>query len=598
MKNRIFLSGAATTLLLACPVFAGGRPYHSYVDPLIGSQGPGNVFVGPSRPFGMVKTGPDCDKNSNSGYSSDRSRPVHGFSHLHVSGTGGGPKYGNISVMPFSGPFNKVERAELRSEEKVRTGYYATTLQGAGIGVELTAAHSAAFHRYRFPAGAGAGIKIDCGSFLGESSIPDAREAQQFVGSEVEIISSTEVRGYSRIRGGWNNGSAYTVYFYAVSDRPFSSFGTWRGDEIVPGAKAQADTGRKTGAYLLFENASGGPLQLKVGISFVGPLKAKSNLETEIPHWDFSRVLRETEDKWEDLLSRAEIDPGSPEELKKIFYTALYHTMLMPSDRSGENPLWTSSVPYYDDFYALWDTYRTSLPLLTLLSPSRQADIVNSLIDIYRYDGYMPDARSGNSNGRTQGGSNADVVVADAFVKRLKGINYDAGFAAMLKNATVPPGGNEEKEGRGGLTDYNTLGYVSNNFPRAGNRTLEYSFNDYCLARVAKGLGHMGEYRRFLRQSDNWRNLWRDVEDHGSRGFIMPRDSAGNWLDSIRCNMGESDGRQTYVRYTPLAQDWPVCLPWWGGFLYEASSWEYSLAVPHDVPGLIEKCGGKEAFRK
>jgi putative alpha-1,2-mannosidase len=212
------------------------------------------------------------------------------------------------------------------------------------------------------------------------------------------------------------------------------------------------------------------------------------------------------------MISRIEIDESATYEQKVMFYTGLYHTMLMPVDRTGENPLWLSPKPYYDDFYALWDTYRTSHPLLTLITPSRQADIVNCLIDIYKFEGYMPDARSGNYNGRTQGGSNADVLIADAFVKGLPGVNYGTGLHAMLKNANIPPGGNEEKEGRGGLTDYNSLGYVSTRFVRAGNRTLEYALNDYCIAAVAKGLGRNGEYRRFLKQSDNWKNLWRDIE--------------------------------------------------------------------------------------
>jgi len=270
--------------------------------------------------------------------------------------------------------------------------------------------------------------------------------------------------------------------------------------------------------------------------------------------------------------------------------------MLMPADRTGENPKWENNGPYYDDFYAIWDTYRSSSPLITLLTPSRQIDIVNGMLQIYKRDGYLPEARSGNCNGRTQGGSNAEVVIADAFVKGLDGINYKLALEAMLKDATVPPGGNEEKEGRGGLTDYNRLGYVSTDFVRAGNRTLEYAYDDYCLATVAKGIKRKGEYWRFIQQSDNWQNLWRDIEDHGSRGFIMPKDAQGNWVDSSQCNA--SNGRITYIPYTPVAQDWPICVCWWCGFFYEVSSWEYSLSVPHDVAMVVQKSGGNEAFRK
>jgi predicted alpha-1,2-mannosidase len=580
-------------LILSISVKVFSQPYHLYIDPLIGSEGQGNVFIGPSCPFGMVKPGPDNNSDSNSGYSPDTMRAIYGFSQTHVSGTGGGPKYGNISVMPFSNNFSQIEQQSLRTQQETEVGYYGVTLKKHKIRVEVTASPKVAYYTFNFVANGTAGIKIDCGKFLGEEPIPDAREAQQFVGSEIEIISNTEIRGYSRIRGGWNNGSAYTVYFYAVLDKPFSSCGTWKGNSIFPTVRSQVDSYEKTGAFMLFNEDDN--LQMKVGISFVSTLKAKQNIETEIPHWDFKKVLNETQAKWEQLVSRIEIDKTSTEDQKTMFYTALYHTMLMPVDRTGENPLWTAT-PYYDDFYAIWDTYRTSSPLITLISPKRQVDVVNAMLNIYKYDGYLPDARSGNCNGRTQGGSNAEVVIADAYVKGLPGISYGTALKAMLKDATIPPGGNEEKEGRGGVTDYNRLGYVSNEFVRAGNRTLEYAFNDYCLAVVAKGLNRMGEYHRFMAQSENWKNLWRDVEDHGSRGFIMPRDAAGKWIDSIQCDM--SEGRQSYIHYTPLAQDWPNCVCWWCGFLYEASSWEYSLSVPHDVPGLIEKCGGKVAFQK
>ncbi|MFZ1288791.1 MAG: glycoside hydrolase domain-containing protein [Melioribacteraceae bacterium] len=151
-------------------------------------------------------------------------------------------------------------------------------------------------------------------------------------------------------------------------------------------------------------------------------------------------------------------------------------------------------------------------------------------------------------------------------------------------------------EGRGGLTDYSSLGYASNRFVRAGTRTLEYAYNDFCLAQVAKGKGRLGEYYRFIEQSDNWTNLWREIEDHGSIGFIMPKDPLGNWIDSVKCDL--KNGRNNYVKYTPLTYEWPICICWWCGFFYEGSSWEYSFYVPHNIPKIIEKSGGDEAFRK
>lgn len=567
---------------------------HQFVDPLIGSEGPGNVFIGPSCPYGMIKPGPDNALNANSGYSPDLDKAIYGFSQVHVSGTGGGPKYGNVSVMPFSGDFESIKQESLRENEEVKLGYYSVLLNKWNIQTEITTSDRAAFYRFEFDSNNKNAIKIDLGRYLGESIVPDGREAQQFVGSQIEVISDTEVRGYTKIRGGWNNGSAYTVFFSAIFDQPFTSFSTWKDQTFYPNQKAQVDDGEKTGAIVFFERLKDQKVAMKIGISFISSLKAKQNIDLEIPHWEFENELSETLQKWDRTLQSVEVDIETPVENKIMFYTGLYHTMLMPVDRTGENPLWENNTPYYDDFYAIWDTYRSSSPLITLLEPSREVDIVNAMLEIYKRDGYLPDARSGNCNGRTQGGSNAEVVIADAFVKGLKGIDYGLGLKAMLKDAMFPPGGNEEKEGRGGLTDYNRLGYVSTDYVRSGNRTLEYAYDDYCLAIVAKGLTREGEYRRFIKQSDNWQNLWRDIEDNGSRGFIMPKDAAGKWVDSIQCSA--NNGKIDYIPYTPLAQDWPDCVCWWCGVFYEASSWEYSLSIPHDVAMLIKKSGGKEAF--
>jgi predicted alpha-1,2-mannosidase len=592
MKIKQIISSFTTLLLFSSNIFA---QYYKFVDPLIGSSGDGNVFIGPSCPFGMAKPGPDCNKASNSGYSSDMNRTIYGFSQVHVSGTGGGPKYGNISVMPSAGNDASIEQESLRENEIVRLGYYSVLLKKWNIKTEITTSPKVAYYRFVFDKTLKKAIKIDNGLFLGETLIPDAREAQQFVGSEVHVLSGNEVCGYTKIRGGWNNGTAYTVYYHAEFSKPFSNFTTWSGSQISAGKKIQVDNGQKNGAQLLFDDLLSDTIEMKIGISFISCAKAKQNIETEISHWSFEKTLNETQQRWEALLKKIEIDKSTPIDRQRMFYTALYHTMLMPVDRTGENPGWENNTSYYDDFYAIWDTFRSSHPLITLIDPSRQIDIVNALLQIYRRDGYMPDARSGNSNGRTQGGSNAEVLIADAFVKGLKGINYNLALEAMLKDANIPPGDNEEKHGRGGLVDYNRLGYVSTDYVRSGNRTLEYAYNDYCIAIVAKGIKQNGEYYRFIKQSENWKNLWRPVEDHGAKGFVMPKSSSGEWVDSIRCDM--SNGRTTSIPYTQLAQDWPICVCWWCGFFYEASSWEYSFYVPHDVAALIASCGGKDAFK-
>ena len=548
--NRIL----TTCLWCLSAVSAMGQIWTN-VDPKIGMEGVGRTFPGPSMPFGMCKPGPDCGVSPNAGWAKMPEK-VTGFSQTHVSGTGGGQKYGNILIQPGVEPQKRVN-------EEIALGYYATTFEN-GIRTEITTSERCAFYRIHYPKDAL--LLIDVTHYLGKDSVPDKREKQQFVGADIEIINNHEIRGFSRIRGGWNNGDAYTVYFCLQSDKPFEQ----KGKDIV----AFADT----------------LVNIKVGISYVSEQQAKRN----IPANDFDTQLNKVRERWEQQLSKIQIK-GSERD-KRMFYTALYHTMLMPVEKTGENPKWTES-PYYDDYYAIWDTYRTSTPLITLLDEQREADIVNALLNIYKREGYMPDARSGDCNGRTQGGSNAEVVIADAFVKGLKGIDYNLALQAMLKDAEVDPGADHEKHGRGGLKEYTELGYIPYGIDRAGNRTIEYAYNDYCIALVAKGLGRSDIYEQYLKQSKNWKNLWRsDYEWDGVKGYIMPKDAQGRWLDSVP--WGHSKVYHPQIPYTPITKVAPWYLPWWSTFFYEALSAEYSLSIPHDVPGLIEACGGAETFRK
>lgn len=568
---------------------------HQYVDPMIGSEGVGRVFIGPSCPYGMVKPSPDCTVSPNSGWL-PLPKEVTGFSQVHVSGTGGGPKYGNIQIMPFSGNLDKLDQTSHRAEENVRLGYYETVFKENNIKTEITTAEKAAFYRITYPKNASKELKIDPGFFLGEGPKPDGREEQQFVGSQIEIVSDTEVRGYSRIRGGWNNGRAYTVYFWAVFDQPIAKYVTWKDGKFYNNQKAQFDSGKKTAALFSFGKEGKQEVNIKIGISFLSELKAKNNIEVEIAHWNFNTVLAELESKWEQLLSRITLSDDTSDSYKKMLYTGLYHTMIMPVNRTGENPLWTNDEPYYDDFYCIWDTFRSSSPLITLIDSKRQVEIVNALLNIYKREGYLPEGRSGNDNGRTQGGSNASVVLADAFVKNLKGIDYELALQAMLKDATVPPGGNEEKEGRGGLMEYLRLGYVPYGIDRAGNRTIDYSYNDYNIATVAKGLNHQDLYNQYIKQADSWQNLWRsDYQNNGATGFIMPKDASGKWLDDVV--FGESKIQKPTFKYTPVIIESPWYVCHWCVFFYEGNSWEYSLSIPHDVPELVRKSGGEAAFK-
>lgn len=514
------------------------------VNPLIGSKGEGRVFVGPTVPFGMVKPGPDCLSMPNAGWA-PQPEMVKGFSQTHVSGTGGGQKYGNVLIQPFRRhesmtpqrlllPDGKVVAVPSyprhRDNEKITLGKYSCHFED-GIGVDITTAARCALYRFRHADG----LLVDAASFLGMDTIPNKRETQQYVASSISVSGQNEVSGSTTVRGGWNNGGPYTVYFCLQSSAPFvksrlfagRAASVWWGDSVV---------------------------EVKVGISYVSVEQARRNI---VGH-DFNTQLRLLRQEWNETLARVPYEGNNRE--RRIFYTALYHALLMPVDKTGECPRW-SDTPYYDDFYALWDTYRTSMPLLMEYYPERATDIVRALLAIYRHEGYMPDARSGDCNGRTQGGSHADVVIAEAYARGLAGIDYREALQAMLKDGDVPPE-DDEKEGRGGLREYIRLGYVPYGIPRAGTRTVEYSYDDWCIVQVAKGLGKRAVYNRYMRRSRSWQNLWRkDYEWRGMTGFILPRDASGRWLDSVE--WGRSKVFRPKIAYHPDTKVAPWYIPWW-----------------------------------
>ena len=548
---------------------AAAPGYVQSVYPFLGVDWGGNTFVGAAMPVGMVKLGPDMESfdgtPSKFGYMS--AGRILGFSHLHLSGASG--KYGNILVAPVTGPLNLADIKSARSGEVNHPGYYAVKLPRYNTRVELTATRRVGFHRYTFPASAQSHITVNLARCLNKGT---GSESQRFLGAEVHLISNHEAEGVGRYTGGWNKGGEYKVYFYIVLDTPAASVQTWTGSALSSAKVASVSGDHPIGAVFTLPTHAAQVVQAKVGISFDSTDQAWSNVQQEAPGWNFDRVRMASVGTWNQALSKIALH-GETNSQRVQFYTAMYHTMLMPSDRSGENPLWLSAEPYYDDYYAIWDTYRSSGPLLTLIAPERQRDLIRSLIDIYRHTGYMPDARSGNDNGRTQGGSNANVVIADAWVKRLKGIDYATAFEAMLKDASVPPA-NAQKEGRGGILDYNAKGYVTLADERSGSRTVEYAYDDFAIAEVACGLNRTAEAKLFASRAHNWENLWdKDLSIEGFHGFLRPRNPDGTWAEP-----------SFLVRGT------------WPDFFYEGDLWTYSIYAPQDVRKLIALAGGNETF--
>lgn len=570
MRSRQWMV-VACVLLLCAGAVAQTTVRHGIdaVDPFIGTDFGGEAFIGAAVPFGVVKAGPDVvsfdGHPSSNGYAS--TGVVLGFSHLHLNGAAG--KYGNILLLPMTGEFDRAHMGSVRDSEQAAPGYYATHLKRYDVGVELTATAHAALHRYAFPAGKAAHLVLDVDHCLTRGYVA---EGQRFLGGEIHVVSPHRIEGVGRYRGGWNEGGEYRVYYSIELNHDAAAVRTWAGGAPEAVATRVLSEDKPLGAVMDFAGDAAQTVEAKVGISFVSVEQARANAARELPDWDFAATRARTAAAWEKALDTIEVDGGTERD-RRIFYTALYRAQLTPSDRTGENPLWTSQEPYYDDYYAIWDTFRTQGPLLTLIDEKRERDIVRSLVDIGRHEEYLPEGRSGNDTGRTQGGSNADVMIADAYVKGIDGIDYAAAYTAMQKDATVEPK-DARKWGRGGIDEFNTLGYVASDTERAGSRTVEYSYDNFAIAEVACGLGHRDEANRLARSASNWTNLWdADLSSDHVSGFLRPKDKQGRWA----------------APYLTLRGTWP-------DFLYEGDIWTYSLYAPQDVRKLIDVAGGPEKF--
>lgn len=558
---------------LAAPTLAGGQsapqPPVTEVDPFIGVDGDGNTVPGAKAPFGFANPSPDTVpatefRFDTSGYQSGK--PVIGFSQTHVSGTGGEGKYGNFRIMPAVGALALPASPIALDEEAASPGYYRAALAN-GVTAELTATRLVAAHRYTFPATREARLILDAGSVIFTGG-GDGRR-QRPIATRVRIVSPTRIDGTGHFIGGWNP-SPYTLHFAAEFSRPFARAGLWRDGEETPGTTVTGEQ-KPAGAWVTFDARRDRAVEVKVGLSFLSPEKAAENIRAEAAGADFDVIRRRAEAAWNDVLSKIEIDGGTADQ-RRIFTSALYRAHFMPHELTGETTL--SNAPHYEDFYAIWDTFRTVHPLLTLIQPERQRDMLNALVAIYRQTGWLPDARVAGANGMMQGGTNADVLFADAWVKGLKGVDYATAYQAMVKNADVdsPRPAYEGRE----LGDYAELGYLSTAYERSASRTLEYAHNDFSIAQLAQGLCRPDDVRRFLHRSRRWAKLW-----NSETRSIRPRGADGAWMTPF-------DRTKLYMLDSPR-------FTWMSAPYYEGSAWQYSTYVPHDAAGLIAKLGGDAA---
>jgi predicted alpha-1,2-mannosidase len=533
----------------------------------------------------MVKLGPDLftGHDSYSGY--DAGGNFTGFSMMHESGTGGAPKYGVVSQMPVLGNIsNPLALNDTRAQPDVSSvGYYKASL-GSKITVELSSTSRAGLYQYTFPAGTQANVVVDVSHVL--PSFRGQGLSQQYLGGNI-TVSGNHYEGYGDYNNGWNRAPNWKIYFCGYFDSP-ATVKTFVGQNQTGNVLDQFSTATnavstaRLGAVFSFSETN---VTSRVGISFISASQACSNVNTQIPSGTSrSTVTSNAKKVWNDeVLSKVTTTETNLSNLQ-LLYSSMYSMHLLPSNRTGENPLWQSSEPYYDDTFTTWDLFRCTFSLLQIFQPTMYEEYIRSLIDIFRFEGYMPDARSSNFNGATQGGSNSDNILADAYVKGVRGaVNWTTGYEAMVKNAEVTPVNNNDprdlssstKEGRGALPDWLKFGYITPTYGRAVTRAVEYSVNDFSLYQVATGLGKSADAKKYVERSRNWRNHWNPAATAlNFTGFLVPRSTAG------------------FIAQNPLSCG--GC--YWGDAYYEALPWEYSFNAHHDINTLIALSGGPSTF--
>lgn len=583
-------------LVLACwtaHATAKSQDYTPHVNLFLGTQDGGNMFPGVvAEPYAMVKLGPDVEDGETDAYSGYLPEgKVWGFSMMHESGTGGAPKYGIVNQMPVKGNVSNPLLdlgTERSANDSAEVGYYKSELE-SGITIEVAATAHAGMYRYTFPAGENA-VVVDVSHVL--PSFRGLGWGQGYAGGSFELTENG-YKGSGIYNNGWNIAPDYTVYFCGHFDQPIVSRKTFTGEKETLDSYGEATSTNGTcrqGGVFTFNKKK---VISRVGISFISTEKACANVKSEIPKGTkLQHLVEKAQEKWNvDIFRKFTTTEANDTTLTQL-YSYLYGMHLLPSNRTGENPGWTSDEPYYDDFFTLWDLFRCSTALWQVVQPKAYEEIIRGLIEIWRHEGWLPDARSSNFNGATQGGSNADIVLADAYVKGVRGaVDWQDGYAAVKKDAEVTPPNNEDprapdsstKQGRGALPDWKEIGWISPNFSRAVSRAVEYAVDDFGVSQIAAGLEMDGDAAKYLNRSRQWRNHWNpEQESLGFSGFVVPRfaEAAGFANDSF------------VDPYDPLQCG--GC--YWSDPYYEDPPWSYSLNAHHDMDHLIELSGGQERF--
>ncbi len=580
-------------LLFAVPSFAQNEQLIKYVNPLTGTDRMGHTFPGATVPFGSVQLSPETDTlpyEVDGHYNKDvykycagyqyQDKTIVGFSHTHFSGTGHSD-LGDFLIMPANGkllmnpgtadhPENGFRSGYSHANETAVPDYYKVKLDKYNITAELTATARVGFHQYTFGKADNAHIILD--AVYGIYNYPDKN-----VWTFIRVENDTLVTGY-RQTNGW--GRTRTVYFAMTFSQPFKSYG-WQNSskkEVYRGFWRKFDqennfpeiAGTQVRAHFDFNTTDGGQIKIKFAVSPVSTANALENLRTEIPGWDFNVVKKQGQDAWVKELNKMVIT--GDEETKQNFYTSVYHTYINPtvymdvnSEYKGldQNTHKAAGFTNYTTF-SLWDTHRALHPLFNIIQPRRNADMINSMLAHYDQSAHhmLPVWSNSANENWCMIGYHSVSVVADAFVKGVKGFD-----AQRVLQACIATSNHKSFDGVG---YYLQMGYVPEDKNSSSvSKTLEYAYDDWCIAQMAKKMGKASIYDEYIKRSANYKNVF----DAGS-GFMRPRMSDGSFKKD----------------FDVLNTDEP-------GFI-EGNTWNYSLYVPHAPTEMIQMMGGSKRFAR
>jgi predicted alpha-1,2-mannosidase len=472
--------------------------------------------------------------------------------------------YGTLGLLPTIGMTAEKTTAMGRrrgfshDDERAAPGSYEVTLDD-GTRVELTATDRVALHRYTFPSAADATVLLDVGHAL-----PDV----EITGGQVDIDAAEPlITGFAHFSGGYSSRfGGMPVYFAARFTRPFAARGVWQAGVLAEGEASRS--GGDVGAWVSFDATTDPEVGVAIAISFVDVDHAKMNLEAEAPSFDFDAARADAEDAWEQALGRVQIEARSERDLT-IAYTALYHTLLMPTlatESDGSYRGLDGAVHLADDFvyytdFSLWDTYRTLHPWLSLVYPERQRDMLRSMTAMAVQAGEPPQWPLGIGETHGMVGDSAAVVFADSWARGVRDFDVASAYGVLRQSATekLPEGGRDH------IDEYMAQGYISiESGGSSGSSTLEYALDDFALAALAEALGETADAEAFRARAGSWRNLW-DAES----GFLLGRYADGSFA----------------------REDDPTA---WQDYWAEGTTWHYTWFVPHDVEGLAEAMGGRD----